>query len=392
MKVPFFDLSNHYNQDVRRKILTVVEKNLIKTDFIGGDHQNDFEDMFSEYLNVTHIIGCNSGTDALILALLALGIGAGDEVITTPFTFFATAEAISRVGGIPVFVDIDSSDYNIDVKKIKDAISERTKAILPVHIFGMPCDMENILDISKNYGLRTIEDAAQAIGSEFNGKKCGTIGDVGCFSFYPTKNLGGIGDGGMVVTNNDKVDACVRALHIHGSGKYGYEAYKGKFSDDQTLLDINPSKYDNFMIGFNSRLDTIQSEVLMIKLPLLDDYNKRRKAIADKYMGEITDRVGKPKIREGANPCWHQFAISTIYKYELSEYLNSKGIGTSLFYPIPLHKQKAYTNSNSRVSGDGLPVAELLSSQTLCLPIYPELEDEQVDYVIENINAFFKER
>ena len=398
MKVPFLDLKQQY-EPLWKEIEPEIHKIFENCSFIGGSVVQNFERQMEEYLDVKHAIGCNSGTDALVLALRACNIKPGDEVITTSFTFFATAEAIAVIGAVPIFVDIKASDYTIDPEKIEGAITKKTKAILPVHIFGALCDMDAIIKIAKKYNLKVIEDDAQAIGSLYKGKKAGTLGDVGCFSFYPTKNLGGCGDGGMVTTNDDELDIILRALHEHGAGKNGAKALKAlwggseEISSQEKVTDLyDPFKYFNYLIGYNSRLDALQACVLSVKLKYLDEYNRKRKKIAEKYRVGITNRVVFPEYGEDTMPCWHQFVILSKYKESLCTYLEEHGVGCGTFYPVPMHKQKAFNDSNSRRRNNSLPVAEKVSEQSVCLPIFPEMNDEQIQYVIDIINRYYEEK
>ncbi len=396
MNVPFLDIKTQYIE-IRKKIETQVLEVLNSCDYIGGSYVENFEHLMEEYLEVSHVAGCSNGTDALILGLRACNIKPGDEVITTPFSFFATAEAIASIGAVPVFVDIKESDYNIDSSKIESAITSKTKAILPVHIFGAPCDMDAINQIANRHKLKVVEDDAQAIGSEYKGKKVGGLGDVGCFSFYPTKNLGGVGDGGMVTTNSDELYTILLALKVHGSGKNGaralnyLEGIEEEVNTNETETELyNPYKYYNYLIGYNSRLDAIQAAVLSIKLNHLDDYNTKREKVAAKYLEGLTDKVICPIYSKDIKPCWHQFAIRVKHKEELCAYLTEHGIGNGSFYPIPLHKQKAFCKNTSSSSTLKLPIAEKVATQTVCLPIYPGMTGEQIDYVIETVNRFYK--
>ena len=398
MKVPFLDLKKQYQgikADVEPQLLDVMENCC----YIGGKYVNEFEQSMKEYLEVKHVSGCSNGTDALVLGLKACGIEPGDEVITTPFTFFATAEAIASIGAIPVFVDIRGEDYTIDPDKIEDAITDKTKAILPVHIFGTPCDMDRINKIANNYQLKVIEDAAQAIGSEYKGKKAGTLGDVGCFSFYPTKNLGGAGDGGMVVTNSDDLDIILKAYKEHGAGQNGADALRllGGSSEtietEEAITELyNPYRYYNYLIGYNSRLDALQAVVLSAKLKHLDEYNANRARIAKLYFEGLTDKLHKPVYSSDVKPCWHQFVVCSEYKEELCTYLTDHGVGNGTFYPVPLHQQKAFHADNCKNPGISLPVAEMIASQSVCLPIFPEMTDEQIEVVIDTVNKFYEEK
>lgn len=398
MKVPFLDLKLQYagiKSEVEPMVLDILEKCC----YIGGTCVSDFERQMEDYLDVRHVASCSNGTDALVLGLKACNVKPGDEVITTPFTFFATAEAIASVGAVPVFVDVRQDDYNIDPDRIEKAVTDKTKAIMPVHIFGAPCDMDRIMAIAKRHNLKVIEDDAQAIGAEYKGRKAGTLGDVGCFSFYPTKNLGGAGDGGMVTTNSDALDVIARAYKEHGAAQNGAEAFEilgGAREEIHTKEEItelyNPYKYYNYLIGYNSRLDAIQAAVLSVKLNHLDEYNERRGEIAGTYLMGLTDKLRKPVYSGDIKPCWHQFVVRSDYKEKLCAYLTENGVGNGMFYPVPLHKQKAFNKYNCKNSGENLPVAEEISSQSVCLPIYPGMTEEQVQYVIDIVNRFYEEK
>ena len=356
MNVPFLDLKRQYEQ-IRTEAEQNVSDVLQSTGYIGGKYVREFEQACEGYLGISHAHGCSNGTDALVLALRACGVRPGDEVITTPFTFFATAEAVASIGAVPVFVDVRESDYNIDPDLIEAAISDKTKAVLPVHIFGAPCDMDKINGIAKAHGLYVIEDAAQAFGSGYKERKAGALGDIGCFSFYPTKNLGGCGDGGMVVTDDERLSTALLAFKEHGAGMNGAKT-KGwlegveelpETDEKQTEL-YNPYKYFNYLIGYNSRLDALQTAVLSVKLKHLDEYNSNRSRIAAKYMNALTEKVIRPKYGNDIMPCWHQFVIRSSFKKELCAYLSENGIGNGTFYPVPLHKQKAFDKTNARIS------------------------------------------
>ena len=398
MNVPFLDLKKQA-AGIKDEVMQQISGIIDNCSFIGGNYVSRFQSEMEDYLAVNHVLGCSNGTDALVIGLKACGVKPGDEVITTPFTFFATAEAIASIGAVPVFVDVKIDDYNIDAGKIEEAITEKTKAILPVHIFGCPCDMDQITKIAKEHNLFVIEDDAQAIGSEYKGRKAGTLGDVGCFSFYPTKNLGGAGDGGMVTTNREDIFTILKAHKEHGAGQSGAEALellegiKEDVSVSEKKTDLyDPYKYYNYLIGYNSRLDAIQAAVLSVKLNHLDEYNSRRSYIAGRYLNGLTEKVRKPMYSSEVKPCWHQFVICSEYKQELCTYLSENGVGNGTFYPVPLHKQKAFLYTKHKVSGDHLPAAELLSSQTVCLPVFPEMTEDQIDYVIQTVNRFYEGR
>lgn len=396
MNVPFLDLKLQYSsikEEAEAKVLDILENCC----YIGGKYVAEFEKKMEDYLGVKYVSGCSNGTDALMLGLKACNVKPGDEVITTPFTFFATAEAIAAVGAIPVFVDVRQDDYTLDPNKIEAAITDKTKAIMPVHIFGCPCDMDKINAIAKKHNLMVIEDDAQAIGSEYKGRKAGTLGDVGCFSFYPTKNLGGAGDGGMVTTGSDELLIALKAYKEHGAGENGaktleiQDGIKEEINTNEEVTELyNPFKYYNYLIGYNSRLDAIQAAILSVKLKHLDEYNKRRTEIAAMYFEGLIDKVIRPKYSNDVKPCWHQFVIRSEYKEELCAFLTQNGVGNGTFYPIPLHKQKAFNSGNCKNPGAALPVSEEISSQSVCLPIFPEMTNEQVRYVIDIVNKFYE--
>lgn len=396
MDVPFLDLRKQYEgikSEVEPQILDIMENCC----FIGGKYVSDFERSIEGYLGVKCALGCSNGTDALVLGLKACGVGPGDEVITTPFTFFATAEAIASVGAIPVFVDIRQDDYTIDPDKIEEAVTKKTKAILPVHIFGAPCEMDSINEIAVKYSLKVIEDDAQAIGSEYKGRKAGMLGDVGCFSFYPTKNLGGAGDGGMVTTNSDDLAVILKAYREHGSGQNGAKALEllggtaGVLKTEEMVTELyNPYKYFNYLIGYNSRLDALQAAVLSVKLKYLDEYNANRERIAKLYFEGLTNRLRRPVYSKDIKTCWHQFVVCSEYKEELCAYLTEHGVGNGTFYPVPLHQQKAFHTGNCKYAVNGLPIAETTASQSVCLPIFPEMTNEQVEFVIDTVNSFYE--
>lgn len=396
MNVPFFDIKRQY-QTIRNEVGAHLDEVLESCAFVGGKAVRDFEAQIASYLGVKHALGCGNGTDALVLALRACGIGPGDEVITTPFTFFATAEAIASVGATPVFTDIRESDYTIDADQIEQKITSRTRAVLPVHIFGAPCDMDAIHEIAVQHHLKVIEDGAQAIGSSYRGKKSGSLGSIGCFSFYPTKNLGGFGDGGMVTTNDDDLAVVLAALREHGAARNGARAWE--ILNDKRLEEpadsreaatdlYDPHKYFNYLIGYNSRLDAMQAAVLSVKLPRLEEYNAARSKIARIYNENLCDEVLRPEYAADTVPCWHQYVVRTPYKYELCQYLQEHGVGCGTFYPVPLHLQRAFRPLGYRPGS--LPAAERVTAQSVCLPVFPELTADEQRYVIETVNQFFR--
>lgn len=396
MEVKILDLARQYEK-VQEKVEQAVCEQMKSGMYIGGKAVADFEKKFADFIGVKHAISVNSGTDALVIALKSLGIKEGDEVITTPFTFFATAETIAMVGAVPVFVDVEEDTYNIDPNKIEGKITEKTKAILPVHIFGQPVNMERIKQIADKHNLLVIEDACQAVGSKIGEHKIGSLGNAGCFSFFPTKNLGAFGDGGMITTNDDSIATICRAFKEHGMAQNGAKArYILQGVEDDLANTVspdglyNPYKYYNYLIAYNSRLDAIQARVLDIKLDYLDGFNSRRAEIADFYNTELGNCSGviTPKVKDGVTAVWHQYAFRCEQKDEMGNFLASKGIGSAAFYPVPLHLQKAFEYLGYK-EGD-LPVAEKLTKQTVCLPIFPELTEDELQYIVKSIKEFFK--
>lgn len=390
MNIPLLNLKRQYTylkDDIEKVISNILESGA----YINGPYTKELESKLAKYLDVKHVIGVANGTDALVIALEALGIKEGDEVITTPFTFFATAEAISVVGAKPVFVDVSLDDFNIDVNKIEEAITERTKAIMPVHIFGTPADMDKINEIAKKYNLYVIEDACQAIGAKYRDKMVGGLGDVACFSFFPTKNLGTYGDGGLITTNSDEIAAICRALKAHGSGVNGEIAFnllndiKEEVEEDKCTNDTvyNPKKYYNYLIGHNSRLDEIHAGILSVKLDYLDRWNNQRIENAKYFDENLKDTDLKLMKLDGNNKnVYHMYIIQSENREELTKKLDEAGIGYGVYYPVPLHLQKVYKDLVGYKVGE-LPNAEYLSTRTLAIPIDPEMIEEERKYVIQ---------
>ncbi|RLA79560.1 MAG: transcriptional regulator [Deltaproteobacteria bacterium] len=374
MRVAFFDLKVQY-QGIKEEVEEAIQKVAEEQRFVLGPQVEALEETLARYIGVKEAIGVASGSDALLLALMALGIREGDEVITTPFTFFATVGAISRVGARPSFADIDPLTYNLDPNEVERRVTPKTRAIIPVHLFGQCADMDPIMEIAERRGLYVIEDAAQAIGAEYvtdNGaRKAGSMGHFGCFSFYPTKNLGGWGDGGMVTTQDEGLAERVRMLRVHGStDKYLHEA-----------------------IGINSRLDALQAAVLLAKFPHLEEWNESRREKALRYqrlfeeMGYERFGITLPHVQHQNRHVFHQYVIRVPRRNELRHFLQQEGIGTEVYYPLPLHLQPCYRFLGYR-EGD-FPQAERASKEVLALPIYPELSSEAHGYVVERIAAFF---
>lgn len=394
MQIPLINLGKQY-ETIKTECDKKVQDILSSAQYIMGENVKAFEAEFAEYIGVKHSISVANGTDALIIALKALGIGQGDEVITTPFTFFATAESISAVGAAPVFVDVRLDTFNMDSSKIEEKITSRTKAIMPVHIFGQSADMDEINEIAKKHNLKVIEDACQAVGGEYKGRKIGTLGDIACFSFFPTKNLGCAGDGGMIVTNDDNLSTICKALRTHGSGENGKKAYnllnnineevEEDKSTDNTVY--NPLKYYNYLIGFNSRLDEIQAAILRVKLPLLNKWNDKRRENAKFYNEKLKDAdVITPYENKNVKHVYHMYMLQSEKREEIVSYLKERGIATGIYYPVPLHLQKAYTDLDYK-EGD-MPNAEYLSHRTFAIPMFAELTEEEKEYIVQAIKEF----
>lgn len=394
MNIPFLDLTRQY-KNLQAEVEPIAIEVLRSGAYIGGKYVAAFEEQMKVHLGVKHVIGCANGTDALMIALRACGVNPGDEVITTPFTFFATAEAIGAIGAVPVFADVNETDFNIDPAQIEQHITAKTKAILPVHIFGWPADMDAIHAIAEKHGLHVVEDAAQAIGSTYKNIPIGRSENLVTFSFYPTKNLGAFGDAGMITTNDDNLATIARAFREHGMAKTGAAArellygIKDEFSLSSDQGDdplYNPYKYFNYLVAYNSRLDAVQAAILGVKLKHLDGYNTKRKEIAALYDAGLQNVVTVPKAPSEGESAYHQYAIRTERKEELAAFLAGRGIGTGAFYPVPLHLQKAFDHLGYQ-KGD-LPISEMLTEQTVCLPIFPEMTQEEIQTVIQAICDF----
>lgn len=391
MNIPLIDLKAQY-KSLAEELNKVTIEVLSSANYIMGANVIEFEKEFAKYIGVKHAISVGNGTDALVIALKGMGIGEGDEVITTPFTFFATAEAISAVGAVPVFVDVDKDTFNIDASKIEEKITSKTKAIMPVHIFGQSADMDEINAIAKKHNLLVLEDACQAIGGKYKDKNIGTLGDAACFSFFPTKNLGCAGDGGMIVTDNDDIATIVRALRTHGSGENGQKAYnllnnineevKTVKNADDTVY--NPLKYYNYLIGYNSRLDAMQAAILRVKLKEIDKWNAKRREVVEIYNKELQNNsLVTPVARDYNEHVYHMYILQSENREEVLTKLKEAGIATGVYYPVPLHLQKVYKDLGYK-EGD-MPVSEYLSHRTFAIPVYPELTEEQIKYIISKL-------
>ncbi|MGB8225965.1 MAG: DegT/DnrJ/EryC1/StrS family aminotransferase [Sedimentisphaerales bacterium] len=361
MQVPLLDLKSQYAK-IKSDVLASIGEVLDSQICIGGPKVAELEKQVAAASGCKFAVGVSSGTDALLAGLMSLGIGEGDEVITTPFTFFATAGCIVRVGAKPVFVDIDPKTYNINPSLIKKAVTKKTKAIMPVHLYGQMANMDPIMDIAKKHNLYVIEDAAQSISSTYKGKKAGSIGTCGCFSFFPSKNLGGIGDGGMIVTNDEKLAAKMKIMRDHGQ---------------------NPTYYYNF-VGGNFRLDAVQAAALLVKLPHLEEWSAARRKNGEYYNKKFAGTsVKTPYINPDCVTIYNQYVIRVPSRDELMEHLKRDGIGCAIYYPMPLHLQKCFEYLGYK-KGD-FPESEEAANEVLALPVYPELTDQMKNYVVETV-------
>jgi UDP-2-acetamido-2-deoxy-ribo-hexuluronate aminotransferase len=356
------DLKSQYLK-IKDEIDSAIREVIDSMQFINGAVVGEFECKVAGYLSCRFAIGCANGTDALQIAIMALDIKPGDEVITPPFTFVATTETIALLGAVPVYADINEKTFNIDVNKIEEKITSRTKAIMPVHLYGQPADMDKIMELAKAYNLKVIEDAAQALGAEYHGKKVCTIGDVSTISFFPSKNLGAFGDAGMVITGNEELAHKIKMITSHGSAK----------------------KYYHEILGVNSRLDSIQAAILKVKLKYLDKYCEARIEAANKYNERFKGHIEAPYCISDAKHIYHQYSIRVKRRDEMQQFLKDNGIPSMIYYPVPLHLQKAYRYNYKK--GD-FPVTEKVSDDIISLPIHTELTDEQIDYISGKVLEF----
>lgn len=377
MKVPLLDLKAQY-ASIKEEIRTAVDDVFDSQYFILGPKVKELEQEIARYSEISYALGVSSGTDALLISLMALGIEPGDEVITTPFTFFSTAGVISRLNATPKFVDIDPDTFNMDPEKLESAITRRTKAVIPVHLFGQCADMDPILEVSSKYGLPVIEDAAQSIGAQYKHRKAGSMAEFGVFSFFPSKNLGGAGDGGMVITRESALYDKLQVLRVHGAR----------------------SKYYHKIVGGNFRLDSLQAAVLLVKLKYLDSWSEKRRKNAALYnrlfaqSGLIERGIIKTPVEaykdsgDRNHHIYNQYTLRTRSRDKLQEYLKEQGVSTAIYYPLPLHLQECFKDLGY-LKGD-FPEAEKASGSVISLPVYPELTDEQQEYIVEKISGFFK--
>lgn len=364
MQIPFVDLKAQYNL-IKDEIDETIHRVIDKTSFIMGEEVRRFEEEFALFCKAKYAVGVANGTEALMLALKACGLTSGDEVITVPNTFIATTEAITMIGAKIVFVDVDPDTYNIDVSKIEEKITAKTKAIIPVHLYGQPADMDPINQLARKYNLKIVEDAAQAHGAEYKGRRVGTLGDITCFSFYPGKNLGAYGDAGAVVTNNEELAQKVAMLRNHGRTK----------------------KYLHQIEGFNSRLDALQAAILRVKLRHLEDWNEERREKAKLYnqLLEPFPKIITPKMLDSTVPVYHLYVVRIKNRDRLQNILKTKGISTGIHYPLPLHLQPAYSYLGYK-EGE-IPMTERVSKEILSLPMYAELKEEDITYICEAMGA-----
>ncbi len=361
-KIPLVGLYDQY-QTIKPEIDEAIQSIINRSAFVGGEDVRKFEDEFAAYCEAKACVGVGNGTDALYLTLRAMGIGEGDEVITVAHTFIATSEAIAMAGARPVFIDIQEDTMLMDPTQIEQAITSKTKAIIPVHLYGQPCDMDAIMAIAERHGLKVVEDAAQAHGARWRGRRVGSIGDAACFSFYPGKNLGAFGDGGAVVSNDTDLIERVRMLANHG----------------------RLEKYTHKMEGVNSRLDAMQAAILRVKLQHLDAWNESRRRHADFYFESLSGGdMEMPVVHEHAEPVWHLFVVRVADRDALQSMLKNEGIATGVHYPVPLHQQPAYENYDGRENN--LSVTERVAARVVSLPMYPELNDSQMERIVNAIS------
>lgn len=388
--IPAMNVTRQY-ASIQRELDKAALDVLHGGQYILGKTVEDFEKAFAIYCGVQYAVGVGNGSDALVMALKACGVKPGDEVITTAMSFSATAEAITSVGAIPVFADCTNDTYVIDPADVEKKVTDKTKSIIPVHLYGQCADMDVLNKIAKEHDLKVIEDCAQAAGATYKGKKAGSLSDVGCVSFFPTKNLGGAGDGGIIVTNDESIYRQCRAFRAHGSGLDGLYTYgiQNGIEVSEETMDFNGNlpKYFNFVTGFNSRLDALQAAILSVKLPHLDGWNKRRREIAKQYDERIINpAIRKPVVAEDNTHIYYVYAITTEKRDELRNFLKENGITSGVYFPVPFHLQVVYRGLGYK-KGD-IPNAEYVGDHSMVLPMFPELTQEEIDKVIETVNRW----
>lgn len=358
-KISIVDLKAHYNS-IKNEVDKAVLEVLASGYYILGPQVKAFEEELAKYAGCKYAIGCANGTDAITLSLMALGIKEGDEVITVSHSFFATSESIALVGAKPVFVDVNEDDFNINIEQIEKLITKKTKAIIPVHLYGQPCEIDKLVEIAKKHNLFVVEDCAQAMGAKYKGKVVGTFGDIGTISFFPTKNLGAFGDAGAVLTNSDEIAEKFKQLRVHGSSK----------------------RYVHDCIGLNSRLDEIQAAILRVELKYLDEWNLKRQEVSKRYAELFSGcDIVVPSVKPNRSHIFHQYTIKVKNRDSLCEKLKERNIESIIYYPIPIHKQKAFEH----LGAISLPITEKISKEILSLPMYPELNPDTQKYIVENI-------
>lgn len=388
--IPVMNVTRQY-ESIKDKLDEVALEILRSGQYILGKPVEEFERAFADYCGVKYAVGVGNGSDALVIALKACGVKSGDEVITTDMSFIATAEAIVALGATPVLVDCTRETYTIDPGEVEKKITDKTKAIIPVHLYGQCADMDKIARIAKEYNLKVVEDTAQAAGAEYKEKKAGSMGDAGCISFFPTKNLGCAGDGGIIITNDEGIYRQCRAMRAHGSGLdalYTYGIWNNvKVVEDEMDFGGNLPKYFNFIDGYNSRLDALQAGILNVKLPYLDGWNERRSEIAEQYNRRITNPlIKKPITLEGNKHIYYVYSVATNQREKLREYLEDNGVKSGVYFPVPFHEQKVFERLGYK-HGE-FPNAEYVAEHTLVLPMFPELTQEEIDRVIEVVNEW----
>ena len=388
--IPVMNVQRQY-ASLQEELDTAALEVLHSGGYILGPKVADFEQQFADFCGAKYAVGVGNGTDALVISLLAAGIGAGDEVITTAMTFVSTAEAIAQVGATPVFVDIDADTYTMDPSKLEAAFTSKTKSVIPVHIYGQAADMDEIVRIAHAHNALVIEDCAQAAGAKYKERRTCSLGDMACVSFFPTKNLGAAGDAGIIVTDDEALYKGCMAYRVHGSGlngAYTYARLNGQdFDESKVDFHGNLPKYYNYLVGFNSRLDALQAAMLSVKLPHLDDWNERRRKIATIYNEKITNPLfTKPVVGEHNEHIFYVYPLKVTNRSAFRAYMEEKGIATGVYFPVPMHEQECFKKLGYK-HGD-FPVAEDLAEHGVTIPMFPELTSEEIEAVINAVNEF----
>lgn len=388
--IPLMDVTRQY-ESIQDKLDEAALRVLHSGTYIMGPDVQEFEELFAAYVGTKYAVSVGNGTDALVITLIAAGVAQGDEVITSAMSFFATAEAIAAVGATPVFVDCTADTYTLDADKIEEKITDKTKAVIPVHLYGQCAEMDKINAIAKKHNLFVIEDAAQAAGAEYKGKKAGSLADAACFSFFPTKNLGCAGDGGIITTDNESIYKQCQAYRVHGSGSNGLYAYgvkKGvQVCEDSIDFHGNLPKYYNFVIGYNSRLDTLQAALLKEKLKYLDQWNQKRREFSMKYDKCISnDKLKKPVCAKSNQHIYYVYVLTTEKRDEFRAFMKEQGISTGVYFPVALHLQKVFEDLGYK-KGD-FPNAEYIGEHGAAIPMFPHMTEDEMNTVINAVNMF----